>query len=213
MKKTSIMIIDDHTLIRETWSYVLNTVPNFEIVAECGDGQLAIEMAKNTRPDIVLLDINMEPLNGFEVLKMIRKLSPASKIIGLSMRSEPAYAKKLLRLGAKGYVTKNSPRAEMLEAINEVSNGNIFVCQEVKKSLSESTIKDGPKDQGINSLSGRELQVLSLLSAGGTSKEIAAELGIAVKTIEVHRHNILSKLNLKNTLSLINFINSHAVDL
>jgi len=207
------MIIDDHTLIRETWSYLLNTVPNFEIVAECGDGKLAIEMAKNTRPDIVLLDINMEPVNGFEVLKMIRKLSPASKIIGLSMRSEPAYAKKLLRLGAKGYVTKNSPRSEMLEAINEVSNGNIFVCQEVKSALSELSVKDGPKDQGINSLSGRELQVLSLLSAGGSSKEIAAELGIAVKTIEVHRHNILTKLNLKNTLSLINFINSHAVDL
>jgi len=207
------MIVDDHTLIRETWSSLLNTVPNFEIVAECGDGQLAIEMAKNIRPDIVLLDINMEPVNGFEVLKMIRKLSPASKIIGLSMRSEPAYAKKLLRLGAKGYVTKNSPRTEMLEAINEVSNGNIFVCQEVKKALSELTVKDGPKDQGINSLSERELQVLGLLSAGGSSKEIAAELGIAVKTIEVHRHNILSKLNLKNTLSLINFINSHAVDL
>lgn len=207
------MIVDDHTLIRETWSSLLNTVPNFEIVAECGDGQLAIEMAKNTRPDIVLLDINMEPVNGFEVLKMIRKLSPASKIIGLSMRSEPAYAKKLLRLGAKGYVTKNSPRSEMLEAINEVSNGNIFVCQEVKKSLSELTVKDGPKATGIISLSGRELQVLALLSAGGSSKEIAAELGIAVKTIEVHRHNILSKLNLKNTLSLINFINSHAVDL
>ncbi|HMI60279.1 MAG TPA: response regulator transcription factor [Puia sp.] len=207
------MIVDDHTLIRETWSFLLSTVPNFEIVAECGDGQLAIEMAKNIRPDIVLLDINMEPVNGFEVLKKIRKLSPASKIIILSMRSEPAYAKKMLRLGAKGYVTKNSPRTEMLEAINEVSNGNSYVCQELKKSLAELTVKDGPKDQGINSLSGRELQVLGLLSAGGSSKEIAAELGIAVKTIEVHRHNILSKLNLKNTISLINFINSHAVDL
>jgi two-component system invasion response regulator UvrY len=207
------MIVDDHTLIRETWSSLLNTVPNFEIVAECGDGQLAIEMAKNIRPDIVLLDINMEPVNGFEVLKMIRKLSPASKIIGLSMRSEPAYAKKLLRLGAKGYVTKNSPRAEMLEAINEVINGNIFVCQEVKKSLSGLTVKDGPKDQGVNSLSGRELQVLGLLSAGGSTKDIAAELEIAVKTVEVHRHNILSKLKVKNTLSLINYINSHAVDL
>src|ERR1700754_1255703 len=202
------MIVDDHTLIRETWSSLLKTVPNFEIVAECGDGRISIEMAKNIRPDIVLLDINMEPVNGFEVLKMIRKLSPASKIIGLSMRSEPAYAKKLLRLGAKGYITKNSPRTEMLEAINEVTNGKVFVCQEVKKSLSELTVKDGSKDQGINSLSERELQVLGLLSAGGSSKEIAAELGIAVKTIEVHRHNILSKLNLKNTLSLKNYIDS-----
>ena len=213
MKKISIMIIDDHTLIRETWSSLLNTFPNLEVVAECGDGQLAVELAKNTRPDIVLLDINMQPVNGFEVLKMIRKLSPSSKIIGLSMRSEPAYAKKLLRLGAKGYVTKNSPRSEMLEAINEVSHGKIFVCQEVKLSLSELTNQDSPKDQGVNSLSERELQVLGLLSAGGSSKEIAAELGIAIKTIEVHRHNILRKMNLKNTLSLINYVNTHAVDL
>ena len=204
------MIVDDHTLIRETWSSLLSTVPNLEIVAECGDGRLAIEMAKNIRPNIVLLDINMEPVNGFEVLKMIRKFSPASKIIGLSMRSEPAYAKKLLRLGAKGYVTKNSARSEMLEAINEVSNGKIFVCQEVKKLLSEITVKDNSKAQGINSLSDRELQVLGLLSAGESSKEIAAALGIAVKTIEVHRHNILKKLKLKNSASLVNFINTNA---
>ncbi len=207
------MIVDDHTLIRETWSSLLRTIPDVEIVAESGDGQLAIEMAKNIRPDIVLLDINMEPVNGFEVLKMIRRLSPASKIIGVSMRSEPSYAKKMLRLGAKGYVTKNSPRDEMLEAITEVSNGNIYVCQEVKAAISRQKDKDSHKDEGINTLSERELQVLSLLRAGGSSKELAAELGIAVKTVEVHRHNILRKLNLKNTLSLINFINSNAVDL
>src|ERR1700754_4982448 len=174
------MIVDDHTLIRETWSSLLKTVPNFEIVAECGDGRISIEMAKNIRPDIVLLDINMEPVNGFEVLKMIRKLSPASKIIGLSMRSEPVYAKKLLRLGAKGYVTKNSPRNEMLEAIDQVSNGNIYVCQEVKTAISGQKNKENR--MGINSLSERELQVLSLLSAGGSSKDLAAELGIAIKT-------------------------------
>ncbi len=207
------MIVDDHTLIRETWSSLLSTVPGLEIVAECGDGKQAAELAKNTRPDIVLLDINMEPVNGFEVLKMIRRLSPASRIIGLSMRSEPAYAKKLIRLGAKGYITKNSPRSEMLEAINEVSNGNIYVCEEIKTAISGQKDKDGQNDQGINALSERELQVLSLLSAGGSTKVIAAELGIAVKTVEVHRHNILRKLNLKNTLCLINYINAHAVDL
>jgi DNA-binding NarL/FixJ family response regulator len=213
MAKISILIVDDHTLIRETWCSLLDTDPNFEIVGSCGDGQLAIELAKKTRPDLVLLDINMQPVDGFEVLKMIRKFSPSTKIIGLSMRSEPAYAKKLLRLGAKGYVTKNSPRDEMLKAISEVINGNIFVCQEVKNTLSEQMIKDGEKTQGINSLSERELQVLALLSAGGSSKEIATELGISIKTVEVHRHNILRKLNLKSTISLIHYVNSNAVDL
>lgn len=205
------MIIDDHTLIRQTWHSLLTTVENFEIVAECGDGQLAIELAKNTRPNIVLLDINMAPVNGIEVLKMIRKLSPASKIIGVSMHSEPVYAKKLLRLGAKGYVTKNSPRQEMLDAISEVNKGNIYVCQEVKKILAEQMIKDKAAD--INSLSERQLEVLSLLSAGGSSKEIAAKLGLSIKTIEVHRHDILKKMKLKNTISLIQYVNSHAVEL
>lgn len=213
MKKITVMIIDDHTLIRDTWRSLLNTVENIEIVAECGDGQIAIELAKNTRPDVVLLDINMLPMNGMEVLKMIRKLSPASKIIGVTMHSEPAYVKKLFRLGAKGYVTKNSPRDEMLNAIDEVSKGNIFVCQEVKKNLSGQLVKEDQKDPGVNCLSGRELQVLGLLSAGGSSKEMAAALGIAIKTIEVHRHNILRKMKLKNTASLIQYINSHAVDL
>ena len=110
MKKVSIMIVDDHTLIRETWSFLLGKNENFDVVAECGDGERAIELARDKRPDVVLLDINMAPMSGFDVLKMIRKYSPGSKIIGVSMHSQPAYAKKMLRLGAKGYVTKNSPR-------------------------------------------------------------------------------------------------------
>lgn len=207
------MIIDDHTLIRETWRSLLTSVENIEIVAECGDGQLAIELAKNTRPQIVLLDINMLPMNGMEVLKMIRKVSPASKIIGVSMHSEPAYAKKLLRLGAKGYVTKTSPRQEMLDAISEVSKGKVYVCKEVREILSGQTGKDDLKVSDINSLSERELQVLGLISTGGSSKEIAAELGISLKTIEVHRHNILKKMKIKNTVSLIVHINSNGIEL
>jgi DNA-binding NarL/FixJ family response regulator len=213
MKKTSIMIVDDHTLIREAWSFLLGRHENFDIVAECGNGELAIELARTTRPDIVLLDINMAPLNGFEVLKMISKLSPASKIIGVSMHSEPVYAKKLLRLGAKGYVTKNSTRVEMMEAIREVGKGNIFVCAEVKNILSGQMLQEDHQTRDINSLSGRELQVVQLISGGHTSKEIAADLNISSKTVEVHRHNVLKKMKLKNTVSLINYINSHAVDL
>ena len=210
MKNISIMIVDDHTLIRETWRSLLNTEENLEIVAECGDGQLAIELAKNTRPNIVLLDINMAPVNGMDVLKMIRKLSPASRIIIVTMHAEPAYVKKLLRLGAKGYVTKTSPRLEMLDAIREVNKGNIYVCQEAQKNLSEPTVED--KESGLNSLSERQFQVLGLISAGRSSKEIAAELGISIRTVEVHRHDILKKLKLKTTISLIQYVNSHAVE-
>ena len=213
IKKISIMLVDDHTLIRESWRAMLATVENMEIVAECGDGRLAGELARNGRPDIVLLDLTMKPMNGFEVLKIIRQLSPLSKIIGLSMRSEPVFAKKLLRSGAKGYLTKNSPRHEMIDAINEVNKGKIYICQEVQTLLSRQTSEGDNKTPDINCLSASELQVLSLLSGGDSSKEIAVKSGITVKTVEVHRHNILKKMNLKNTTALIYYIHSHALEL
>ncbi|HEY4061956.1 MAG TPA: response regulator transcription factor [Puia sp.] len=213
MKKISIMIVDDHTLIRETWSFLLGKNENFDVVAECGDGERAIELARDRRPDVVLLDINMAPMSGFDVLKMIRKYSPGSKIIGVSMHSQPAYAKKMLRLGAKGYVTKNSPRQEMLEAISEVSNNHVYICQEVKNILSDQLLNGDQVNPDINNLSDREMQIVRALKEGLSSKEIAADLNISLKTVEVHRHNILKKLKLKNTVSLINFINSQAFDI
>jgi two-component system invasion response regulator UvrY len=213
MKKVSIMIVDDHTLIRETWSFLLGKNENFDVVAECGDGERAIELARDKRPDVVLLDINMAPMSGFDVLKMIRKYSPGSKIIGVSMHSQPAYAKKMLRLGAKGYVTKNSPRQEMLEAISEVSKNHIYICQEVKNILSDQLLNQDQVNPDINNLSDREMQIVRALKEGMSSKEIASELSISLKTVEVHRHNILKKLKLKNTVSLINFINSQAFDI
>src|SRR5688572_22465545 len=209
MSKITIMIVDDHTLIRETWSYLLGRNEELEVLAEEGDGQRAIEIARDKRPNIVLLDINMSPLNGFDILKMIRKLSPGSKVIAVSMHSQPAYAKKMLRLGARGYVTKNSPRKEMLDAIHQVCAGNVYICQEVKNILSEQMMneEEGGGD-GLNQLSEREIEVINLIRNGMSSKEIADKLAISIKTVEVHRHNILKKLKVKNTASLINYINS-----
>lgn len=208
MAKISVLIVDDHTLIRETWSFLLGRNENFDVISEVGDGQTAIEIARDKRPNIVLLDINMSPLNGFDVLKMIRKLSPGSKVIGVSMHSQPAYAKKMLRLGARGYVTKNSPRQEMLDAISEVNKGNIYICQEVKNILSDQMLGDEDTTAGLNQLSEREMEVINQIRDGLSSKEIADKLGISIKTVEVHRHNILKKLKVKNTASLINYINA-----
>ena len=208
MSKITVMIVDDHTLIRETWSFLLGRNENFDVIAELGDGQKAIDIARDKRPQIVLLDINMAPMNGFDILKMIRKLSPGSKVIAVSMHSQPAYAKKMLRLGAKGYVTKNSPKQEMLDAITEVNRGNIYICQEVKNILSDQMLGEEDTAAGLNHLSEREIEVINQIRDGLSSKEIADKLGISIKTVEVHRHNILKKLKVKNTASLINYINS-----
>lgn len=208
MGKITVLIVDDHTLIRETWSFLLGRNENFEVIAEVGDGQKAIDIARDKRPNIVLLDINMTPLNGFDVLKMIRKQSPGSKVIAVSMHSQPAYAKKMLRMGAKGYVTKNSPRQEMLDAILDVNNGNTYICQEVKNILSDQMLSEEDNAAGLNQLSEREIEVINQIRDGLSSKEIADRLAISIKTVEVHRHNILKKLKVKNTASLINYINS-----
>jgi len=212
MEAISILIADDHKLIRDTWSFILNTDNRFRVVAECSNGEEAIEQAKQKRPQIVLMDINMTPVSGLEATKQIRKVSPGSKIIGVSMHSQPAYAKKMLQIGAKGYVTKNSSRDEMFKAIMEVYQGNRYICDEVKNIISEQIMDDGPS-QGINALSERELQIVKLIKEGHSSKEISGQLNISLKTVEVHRHNILKKLNLKNSAALVNYINTYAVDL
>ena len=212
MEAISILIADDHKLIRDTWSFILNTDNRFKVVAECSNGEDAVEQAKQKRPQIVLMDINMTPVSGLEATRQIRKVSPGSKIIGVSMHSQPAYAKKMLQIGAKGYVTKNSSRDEMFKAIMEVHHGNRYICDEVKNIISEQIMDDSPS-QGINALSERELQIVKLIKEGFSSKEISSQLNISLKTVEVHRHNILKKLNLKNSAALVNYINTYAVDL
>ena len=207
MEKISVLIADDHKLIRETWSFILNSDARFNVIAQCSNGEEAIEMAQKLRPKIALLDINMSPTNGIEATEQIRKFSPSTKIIGVSMHSQPAYVKKLLKLGAMGYVTKNSPQQEMFEAIMEVNAGRRFICSEVKTILSEQ-IFDEDNSTGANTLSSRELDVIKQIKEGLSSKEIAVQLSISLKTVEVHRHNILKKLNLKNSAALVNYINA-----
>jgi len=213
MEKITIIIADDHKLIRETWSHILNTDERFRVVGECSNGEEAVEMAKKLRPRILLMDINMSPLNGIEATQLVRKFAPATKVIGVSMHSQPAYVKKMLKIGASGCVTKNSPKDEMLAAIVEVDKGNRFICSEVKNILSEQMFEDDAEGTGINALSNREIDVIKLTKEGVSLKEISKALNISLKTVEVHRHNILKKLNLKNSAALVNYINTSGLEL
>lgn len=210
MEKITILLVDDHKLVRDSWSFILNSDPRFEVIGETSNGEEAVEIAKVKRPDIVLMDINMTPVNGFEATKLVRKFSPASKIIGVSMHSMPAYAKRMLQSGAMGYVTKNSSKEELMEAILEVNNGQKYICNEVKNILAQQELEEGGQPD-LNILSRRELDITKLIKEGLSSKEIAEKLDISLKTVEVHRYNILKKLHLKNTAALVNFINIHGL--
>ncbi len=211
MDKITILLVDDHKLIRESWSFILNKDPRFSVIGETSNVDEAVAIAKDLGPQIVLMDINMSPVNGFEATKLIRKFSPGSKIIGISMHSMPAYARKMLQLGALGYVTKNSSRDEMLTAITEVSRGKKYICEEVKNILAQRELVEEGGQPDMNVLSRRELDVVQLIKEGLSSKEIAVRLDISLKTVEVHRYNVLKKLNLKNTAALVNFTNANGL--
>ncbi len=129
------------------------------------------------------------------------------------MHSQPAYAKKMLQIGARGYVTKNSSKDEMIEAILSVHSGNKYICDEIKNNISELVLDDKQEMPNVNALTGREIEIINLIKEGQSSKEIATILKISLKTVEVHRHNILKKLKLKNAASLVNYINNLATSL
>lgn len=208
MKKISVIIVEDHQMVREMWSQLFEVKKEIEVVGKSGGFDEAIDLIKLKRPDIVLLDINLPNASGLDAVPLIRKFSPGTRIIAVSMHSQPAYAKKMLQMGAKGYVTKNSSHEEMFTAIDTVMAGKTYVCMEIKNIISEQAMQDEPSGPTTNELSLREIEIIKLLKEGLSSKEIASRLQISARTAEVHRHNILKKLGLKNTASLISFINT-----
>ncbi len=208
----SILIADDHKLIRETWSFILSRDNRFKVIGTVSNSEEAVKVSKSEKPDVVLMDINMAPFSGIEATRQIKEVSPTTQIIAVTMHTQPAYAKKMLQLGASGYVTKNSSREEMITAILEVSLGNKFICEEMKELMSESS-EDPHNMSAVNSLTEREMDVINLIKQGSSSKDISTKLNISIKTVEVHRHNILKKLNLKNAASLIHFMNSSSLQI
>jgi len=211
MEPITILLVDDHRLIRESWSHVLNNEKRFRVIGTASCADEAIEIAKHKRPRVVLMDINMTPVNGFEATKSIRKFSPGSKVIGVSMHAISAYVKKMFQSGAVGYVSKNSSKEELITAILEVDSGKKYICNEVKEILSQHEVSDTSNEPDINILSKREIEIAKLIKYGMGSKGIASQLGISLKTVEAHRYNILKKLHLKNTAALVNFINENAL--
>jgi two-component system invasion response regulator UvrY len=208
MKQISILITDDHTLIREAWASVFNSDQRFNVVGETGNAEEAIELAKQLRPDIIIMDINLPGMNGMEAIPHIRKFSPGSKVLGVSLHTQPTYARKMMQNGAMGYVTKNSTKEEMFKAVIEIQNNHKYICDETKAILSEQLIDGDEAKAGLNALSPREIEIIYLIKNGESSKKIAGALNLSVKMVEVHRYNILKKLKLKNATALVNFIHN-----
>ncbi len=208
MKKITIVAIDDHKFIREMWQLLFANHATYELTGTSGTIEDGLEMVTVKRPDIVLLDINLQDTSGMSIVPPIRKVSPGTKIIVISMHNEPAYAKKMIQLGAKGFVTKNSSHQEVFEAIENVLSGKTYICTEIKDTIAEQMMQIETDTPDIRSLSLREIEIIKFIKGGMLSNEIASELHLSTRTVEVHRHNILKKLKFKNTASMINFIST-----
>jgi two-component system invasion response regulator UvrY len=212
MKPITIMIVDDHKLVREAWTMILNDDPRFEVIADCPNAESAIMEVKELRPDVVIMYVNMPGMNGIEAVAHIRKFSPASKILGVSCYTFPDIARKMIQSGASGYVTKNSSKAEMIHAIVEITKGFRYTCKEIRSLVQER--QDGAEDPKtlLSSLSVRQIQIISAVRSGHTSREIAGQLQLAPKTVEIHRYKILKKLKLSNSAELVDYFNKHQTE-
>lgn len=205
--KAQVMLVDDHAMMRHGMAMLINMEPDLEVCAETGDGNEALTiLKKNDRVDIVLLDVTLKTISGFEIIKNMHVLKPRLRVLFVSMHDEAVYAERALRAGALGYVMKQEPGEVLLTAIREVLKGNVYLSKQMNvKLLNRMVTKNPEHEQLINSLTPSEFEVLHLIGSGHSSKEIAKLLSRSIKTIETHRFNIRTKLNLKNGADLIRY--------
>lgn len=206
-----LFLIDDHRLLTDIWTVLFNSDDRFKVECSTNSSENAISLVEKYQPDIVLLDIAMTPINGFELMLLISKLERKPKVIALSLYNNPAIVKRIVSYGASGYITKNSPKEELFEAINQVYRGGHFFCREIKERIVEDIFDGGSLNEGIFRLTKAELLVIELLKQGFSSKEISILVKVKQKTIEVHRYNIFKKLKVRNVAALINFVNTQGI--
>jgi two-component system response regulator NreC len=205
MQQIRILLADDHNVMRRGLKLLLESQPEFTVVAEAADGRQAVEQAEATNPDVAVLDVTMPNLNGIEAAQRIVSQRPNTSIIILSMHSDEGYVLRALKAGAKGYLLKDSAEQDLIEAIMTVHQGKTFFSREIAKMLVEDYIRD-VRTRGIEDsyelLTSREREILQLLAEGKSNKEIAGALNLSAHTVETHRRNLQDKLNLHSIAEL-----------
>jgi two-component system response regulator NreC len=204
--RVRIMIADDHPLVRSGLRALLERDGEFQVIAEAADGYEAIDLAVLHKPDVILLDVGMPRLSGPDAAQSISQKLPAVRIVMLSMHSDEAYVLRALKAGARGYLLKASPEADVIAAIRAVAAGNAYFSPSITKLLVEEYVVEARRrgiEDSYDLLSTREKEILQLLASGKTNREIAELLFISVATVETHRNNVFQKLHLHNLAELI----------
>lgn len=201
-----ILLADDHQMFREALRLLLERNPDFEIVGETGDGLEVFTLARETSPSVVCMDIDMPGLNGIEITRQLTAAFPGIKVIALSTFSDQGYVKDMLNAGAAAYVTKAAAGSELLRAIDAVRRNRTYLCPDATDAVRGAMSgQDDEKPPPGTKLGAREVQVLQLVAVGLTSPQIAAQLGIALSTVEVHRRNIMRKLNVDSVVGMTRY--------
>ncbi len=199
-----VLVVDDHAILRDGIRSLLESQDDILVVGEAGDGSEALEATGKLLPDIVLMDISMPETNGLEATRLIKERFPHVKVLILTQHDNREYIAPALKVGAAGYVLKRSGRREMLNAIRQVHEQGIFLSGDIAREVFQDFSQDPHTvESDEQHLTDRERQVLKLIIDGNSNQEIALELGISPKTVSVHRTNIMSKLNVQNTVELI----------
>jgi len=207
-ERRNVMIVDDHPLVRQGLATVLNRNPDLLVCQEAGSVGEAMKMLEQEKPDIILVDIQLQEMSGIELIKNVRALHETIPMLALSMNDETLYAERALRAGALGYVMKEEPINTILEAIRKVLDGEIWVSPRIANTLLRDLLgtarhqQDGRKS-GVALLTDRELEIFQLIGRGSSTREIAASLKLGLKTVETHRAAIKSKLQLRSAIELI----------
>jgi DNA-binding NarL/FixJ family response regulator len=209
MRQITVLLAEDHTIVREGFRKMLELENDIEVVGEAQDGRQAVALIAKLRPAVVLMDIAMPLLNGLEATRQVLKACPATKILMLSAHNDDAYINNATEAGAVGFLLKQTSAHDVCRAIREVHNGNTFFTPSISKRLGRLhprvSRRAGGAGKKLVQLTSREMEVLQLIAEGKANKETASELGIGIKTVEKHREHLMEKLDIHDTAGLTRY--------
>jgi len=198
----TVMIVDDHDLVRMGIRRLLSDVPGIEVVAEAGTGEEAIDLVAKFKPSVILMDVNMPGMGGLEATRRLKRIAPDSKVLVVTAYGEEPYPSRVLQAGAMGYMTKGASIDEIVQAIKAVSMGKRYLSPEIAQSLALKNISDQKAATPLEELSEREMQVMIMISSGQEVSDIADQLCLSPKTVNSYRYRIFEKLNIHNDVEL-----------
>jgi DNA-binding NarL/FixJ family response regulator len=212
-KKTRVLLVDDHPIVRQGLAQLIEATDDLSVCAEASTGREAMDLLNATNPDVAIVDISLEDCNGVELIKSMIGAKPALACLAMSMYDETMYALRVLRAGGRGYVMKQEVPKKVLAALRQVLAGHVYLSDKMSTRLVDQLVTTGGSAAGpAGELSDRELEVLTLMGRGQSTREIADKLFLSVKTVEAHRERIKEKLKLKNGAELLRYAMQYTLD-